>query len=115
MAVNGVGDLRLLLVPEAAMFFLFAFGGEFAPLKVFTRGAEGEVTTSTTFAIATMLVVGPLPAFLALGLANLSADVWRRRPLQKIAFNVFQYAITVGATGVVLTATTDLPRMTNRT
>ncbi len=112
MVVGGAGDLRLLFTPEAGMFFLFAFCGEFVPLKVFTRGAEGEVTTSTTFAIATMLVAGPLAALLALGLANLLADTMGRKPLQKVAFNFFQYAVTVGATGFVLKATTDLPRLT---
>jgi diguanylate cyclase (GGDEF)-like protein len=110
MVEDGAGDLRLLLEPEAIMFFLFAFGGEFVPLKVFTRGAEGEVTTSTTFAIATMLVAGPLAALVALGLANLFADTLGRKPPKKVAFNFAQYAITVGATGLVLKATTDLPR-----
>ena len=79
------------------MFFLFAFAGEFVPLKVFTRGAEGEVTTSTTFALAAMLVAGPLAGLVALGLANILADAIGRKPLQKIAFNFFQYAITVAA------------------
>src|SRR3954453_14150619 len=111
MGIDGAGELRLLASPEAIMFFLFAFCGEFVPLKVFTRGAEGEVTTSTTFAIATMLVAGPLAALLALGLANLVADALSRKPLQKVAFNLAQYAVTVGATGFVLKATTDLPRL----
>ena len=57
---DGWGDLHRLWSPEAVMFFLFAFCGEFIPLKVFTRGAEGEVTTSTTFALAAMLVAGPI-------------------------------------------------------
>ncbi len=92
------------------MFFAFAFAGEFVPLKVFTRGAEGEVTTSTTFALAAMLVAGPLAGLVALGLANILADAIGRKPLQKIAFNFFQYAITVGATALVLNLTTGLPR-----
>jgi diguanylate cyclase (GGDEF)-like protein len=112
MAVGGAGDLPLLFTPEAGMFFFFAFCGEFVPLKVFTRGAEGEVTTSTTFAIATMLVAGPLAALLALGLANLLADAMSRKPLQKVAFNFAQYAVTIGAAGWVMKATTDLPRLT---
>src|SRR4051812_26468401 len=103
VTINGAGDLHRLLSPEALMFFLFAFFGEFVPLKVFTRGAEGEVTTSTTFALAAMLVAGPLAGLVALGMANVLADTIARKPLQKILFNVFQYAITVGAVGVVLT------------
>src|SRR3954465_10269755 len=107
---DGAGDLHRLLSPEAMVFFLFAFFGEFVPLKVFTRGEEGEVTTSTTFALAAMLVAGPLAGLVAAGLANVLADTLSRKPLQKILFNVFQYAITVGAAGAVLNLTTGLPR-----
>ena len=110
MTVDGAGELHLLFTPEAMMFWLFAFCGEFVPLKVFTRGAEGEVTTSTTFAIATMLVAGPLAALLALALANVIADALQRKALKKILFNFAQYAITVGASGLVLHLTTTLPR-----
>src|SRR3954464_4035061 len=110
LTISGAGDLHRLLSPEALMFFLFAFCGEFVPLKVFTRGAEGEVTTSTTFALAAMLVAGPLAGLVALGMANVLADTLSRKPLQKILFNVFQYAITVGAAGLVLNLTTGLPR-----
>jgi diguanylate cyclase (GGDEF)-like protein len=112
MAIDGAHDLRLLWSPEAIMFFLFAFCGEFVPLKVFTRGAEGEVTTSTTFAIATMIVAGPLAALLALCLANLLADAISRKALKKVLFNFSQYAITLGMSGLVLKSMTDLPRAT---
>src|SRR5262245_11334689 len=91
LTIDGAGALPRLLSPEAAVFFLFAFFGEFVTLKVFTRGAEGEVTTSTTFALATMLIAGPLAGCIALMLANLLADTWGRKPLQKILFNAFQY------------------------
>ena len=101
-AVTGAGDLRLLLSPEVAIFAVFALVGEFVPLKVFTRGAEGEVTTSTCFALATMLAAGPLAAFICLASANLLADGIRRKPVKKIAFNILQYAITIAAAGAVL-------------
>src|SRR4051812_39010832 len=110
LTVDGAGNLHRLLAPEALMFFLFAFCGEFVTLKVITRGSEGEVTTSTTFALAAMLVAGPLAGVVALGLANLVADSLQRKPVQKILFNLFQYAITVGAAGLVLKLTTGLPR-----
>src|SRR5690349_9886589 len=65
LVVSGADHYQYLLAPEVAIFALFALVGEFVPLKVFTRGAEGEVSTSTTFAMATMLVAGPLAAFAA--------------------------------------------------
>src|SRR3954466_2909374 len=105
---DGAGALHRPPSPEAMVFFLFAFFGEFVTLKVFTRGAEGEVTTSTTFALAAMLIAGPLAGLLALALSNLRAHAGAQKPLQKILFNAFQYAITVAAAGAVLNATTGL-------
>jgi diguanylate cyclase (GGDEF)-like protein len=110
LGIDGASELSLLLTPEVAIFAIFALAGEFVPLKVFTRGAEGEVTTSTTFAMATMLAAGPLAAFVALAGANLLADGLRRKPLKKVAFNIAQYGITIAASGLVLTDTTGLPR-----
>jgi diguanylate cyclase (GGDEF)-like protein len=110
LGIDGASDLSLLLTPEVAIFAIFALAGEFVPLKVFTRGAEGEVTTSTTFAMATMLAAGPLAAFVALAGANLLADGIRRKPPKKVAFNIAQYGITIAASGFVLKATTGLPR-----
>src|SRR4051794_32586167 len=106
------GELPLVLTPEVALFALFALVGDFLPLKVFTRGAEGEVTTSTCFAVAAMLTAGPLAALLALAGTNLIADGLRRKPPKKILFNVGQYAITVAASGAALQLTTGLPRAT---
>src|SRR5215207_8570555 len=108
---DGWGDMHRLLSPEALMFFAFAFCGEFVTLKVITRGAEGEVTTSTTFALAAMLVAGPLAGLVALVVANLFSDTLQRKSLQKKLFNLCQYAFTVGATGLVLKPTTGTPRM----
>jgi diguanylate cyclase (GGDEF)-like protein len=110
LGMDGAGDLPLLLSPEVAIFGVFALVGEFLPLKVFTRGAEGEVTTSTTFALATMLAAGPLAAFIALASANMLADGIRRKPPKKVAFNIAQYGITIAASGVVMKAATGLPR-----
>ena len=111
LGIDGADELRLIISPEVLIFGVFALIGEFVPLKVFTRGAEGEVTTSTCFALATMIAAGPLAAFIALAGANLIADGVRRKPLKKVAFNVAQYAITIAAAGAVMHATTGLPRV----
>ncbi|HET6550549.1 MAG TPA: EAL domain-containing protein [Solirubrobacter sp.] len=108
--VGGAGDMRLVLTPEVALFALCALIGDFLPLKVFTRGAEGEITTSTCFAVAAMLAAGPLAALIALIGTNLIVDGIRRKPARKVAFNVGQYAITLAASGAVLDLTTGLPR-----
>jgi diguanylate cyclase (GGDEF)-like protein len=110
IVIDGVGDFRLALTPEIGIFALCAFIGDFLPLKVFTRGAEGEITTSTCFAFAALLAAGPLAALVALVAANLIVDAYRRKAPQKVAFNVAQYAISVAAAAVVLKVTTGMPR-----
>jgi diguanylate cyclase (GGDEF)-like protein len=110
IVIDGAGDFSLALTPEIAIFALCAFIGDFLPLKVFTRGAEGEITTSTCFAFAALLAAGPLAALIALVAANLIVDAIRRKAAQKVAFNVAQYAISVAAAAVVLKATTGMPR-----
>ena len=48
IVLDGVGDFHLVLTPEIALFAICALIGDFLPLKVFTRGAEGEITGPTT-------------------------------------------------------------------
>ena len=98
--------------PEVAIFAVFALVGEFVPLKVFTRGAEGEVTTSTMLrARRDARRAARSPALICLASANLARGrASGRKPVKKIAFNILQYAITVAAAGAVLQATTGLPR-----
>ena len=81
------------------------------PLKVVTRGVEGEVTTSGTFAFATLLVAGPACAIAAFGGASFAADVCHRKPPVKLLFNGCQYVISVAASALVLELFTGVPRL----
>jgi diguanylate cyclase (GGDEF)-like protein len=109
-ALDG-GNISRLATPEVALFAACALAGELIPLKVVTRGVEGEVTTSGTFAFATMLVAGPACAIVALVGASFVADAPRRKALHKLLFNACQYAITMTASAVALALLTDVPRM----
>jgi diguanylate cyclase (GGDEF)-like protein len=95
---------------ELLVFAACALLGELAPLKVYTRGSEGETTTSTTFAFAMLIAGGAEAALAGLLLANLIADLIRRKPAHKIAFNMAQYSIAVLAAALVLGLLTDVPR-----
>jgi len=95
---------------ELIVFALCAMLGELVPLRVYTRGAEGETTTSTTFALALLIAGGVEAALAGLLLANLVADLARRKPPHKIAFNMAQYALAVAAAGIVLGLLSDVPR-----
>src|SRR4051794_25699153 len=104
-------SLTRLASPEILFFAACALIGELVPLKVVTRGVEGEVTTSTTFAFAAMLVAGPACAFVALVGASFAADAMRGKAPTKLLFNTSQYAITVTAAAVALHFLTGVPRV----
>jgi diguanylate cyclase (GGDEF)-like protein len=97
------------LSPVIFVFTLCSVVGEAVPLKVFRGNMEGELSTSTTFAVAMMLWAGPGVAFVALSGANVIADLVRGKPLHRIAFNIGQYAISLVVSGFALALTTDLP------
>jgi diguanylate cyclase (GGDEF)-like protein len=103
-------SLHDLARPEVALFAICAFIGELVPIRVVTRGVEGEVTTSTTFAFAALLAAGTEPALIALVVANLVADGIRGKAPLKVLFNGCQYAVTMAVTAVVLHALTEVPR-----
>jgi diguanylate cyclase (GGDEF)-like protein len=99
---TGFDTLHRLLAPELALFALCALVGELVPLKVHTRGSEGEVTTSTCFALALMLAGGPAVGMAGLIAASVLADSINGKPAKKIAFNAAQYAISVTAASLLL-------------
>jgi hypothetical protein len=109
-ALDG-SSLSRLWSPEVALFVACALAGELIPQKVVTRGVQGEVTTSGTFAIATMLDAGPACAIAALVGASIAADAMRRKAPVKLLFISCQYAITLSASGLALMLLTGVPRM----
>ena len=80
---------------------------ELTPLKVVLRAAEGEITASNTFAFALLICYGAAPAAVAFALGTILADGIRRKPPERIAFNAAQYALTVAASGLVLSALSE--------
>ena len=109
VATIGLGDLQLAGV-EFWMFFAFAVMGELFPIKVPRGSEEEEITTSTTFVYAIMLSGGTVLAVLAQAVASLVADLGRRKPLWKAAFNVAQATLSLVAARAVLLALADVPR-----
>jgi diguanylate cyclase (GGDEF)-like protein len=101
LAVAGTGDLG----PADIEFWVLAalvLIGELFPIQV--HGQVGEETFSTPFAFAILLVYG-LPEVVAVQVgASLIADLARRRPADRIVFNLAQLAISWVAAGLVLEA-----------
>ncbi len=93
---------------EETLSVLLALGvllGELLPLKIPRRGEHEELTVSTTFAFALLLVAGLGPAVAAQSVASVIQDVVSRKPLWRIAFNLGQYAFSLGAASLVLSTT----------
>ena len=65
------------------------------------RGPEGEVTPSTTFAFALVLIAGFLAVPLIV-LVSLVCDRMTGKSAIKVVFNAGQYALTVFASATVL-------------
>jgi diguanylate cyclase (GGDEF)-like protein len=110
--VLGLDDHRSLWHAGAATAALMVLTvlGEFVPIRVFRRDAEGEMTLSTAFAFAVLLDAGPLPATLALLLAAVAADLHARKPPLRAWFNAAQYTLSMAASAAVLSLLTDVPR-----
>jgi diguanylate cyclase (GGDEF)-like protein len=99
--LTGAGDIG----PLDAEFWVLAalvLVGELFPIQV--HGPEGEDTFSTPFAFAMLLLYGLPEVVVVQVAASLIADLVRRRPLDRIAFNVAQLALSWVAAGAVLEA-----------
>jgi diguanylate cyclase (GGDEF)-like protein len=107
LAVTTAVGLRALTASPLGYVVLFTplvVLGELLPIRVRRHDDEEEVTVSTPFAFSLLLTSGVAAAVLALVLASVMADALRRKPTWKAAFNVAQFALSVGAAGLVLNA-----------
>jgi diguanylate cyclase len=108
IAIGGAQELiddidGLLLLLAAAILV-----AELFPVEI--PDGDGEVSFSTTFAFALLLTDGVAAVVIVHALALAIAEAVRRRPLERLAFNVAQYAICWAAAGGLLAlATGDLP------
>jgi HD-GYP domain-containing protein (c-di-GMP phosphodiesterase class II) len=98
-ATGGFGDPRLLW-----LFALFVLAGEAFPVTLARRGEAGEITFSQTFALALVLLGDTRAGAVALAGASALADVARRKPAWKLAFNAGQYTLSVAAAGATYAA-----------
>ena len=101
LAVVGGSDIG----PLDAEFWVLAclvLLGELFPIQV--HGQVGEETFSTPFAFALLLVYGVPEVVAVQVLASLVADLIRRRPIDRIVFNLAQLALSWIVAGAVFEA-----------
>ncbi|HEX2038922.1 MAG TPA: EAL domain-containing protein [Acidimicrobiales bacterium] len=93
------------------LFGAFVFLGELRPIRVPRGDEQEEIVTSATFTFAILLTSGIAAASIVRAAAALVPAIRRRKPWWKASFNAAQYTLSVGASGVVLHALADLPRL----
>src|SRR5947207_1630521 len=76
--------------------------GEVIPIRVPRGDNYEELTVSTTFALALLLMAGPAAALVAMTVASIFCDAIHRRPLSRYAFNVAQYSLSLLSSALVL-------------
>jgi diguanylate cyclase (GGDEF)-like protein len=105
--LDGVSSEIHLSIREIELFVLLSFltvAGELLPIPVKQRDQETQITISTTFSFALLLILGPLAATIAQGTASLTDDLRHKKPFWKAAFNAAQYSLSLHAAGFVLRA-----------
>jgi diguanylate cyclase (GGDEF)-like protein len=101
LAVVGASDIGPL-DPEFWVLAVLVLVGELFPIQV--HGQVGEETFSTPFAFAILLVYGVPEVVVVQVVASLVADLIRRRPVDRIVFNLAQLALSWIAAGAVFEA-----------
>ena len=94
---------------EFSILFAVLCFCEMKPISVVRAGGVEDIVASTTFAFAIFLTFGPVPAMVAQTLASVGADARARKPFIKVAFNVAQYGVSLGATAFVFAAIIRTP------
>ena len=95
--------------PAVWVLALGVIVGELFPVRIRRDGPHGEIAPSTTFCFALLIAAGET-AIVLVALAAVLSDVIARKPLVKVAFNGAQYAVSLAAAWLVLSALTDVPR-----
>ena len=97
---------RLVLSPVFWTFVVVVVVLEAFAIRLPASQDVSEVTTSTTFAYALLLLGGVAPAAIALVAGAVANGVTQRKEWYKAAFNAGQFAIAAVASGIALAVTT---------
>src|SRR6266542_864828 len=79
----------------------FIVAGDLVQLPIPHRTKLHFITCSNPFAFAVLLGWGAKAAILAYAAASVIGDLAHHKPLKKLSFNAAQYALSLGAAGVV--------------
>jgi diguanylate cyclase len=83
-------------------FSVFLVAGEITRLKWLKLHDGGEITPSWAFAFSILLLPAPVMALVAMGVACIVGDLWHRKSLDRVAFNVGQTVLSLGTAAIVM-------------
>ena len=111
------GHLNINFIERRPIAFAVLAGGvllgEMLPIKVPRGGEDEELTLSSSFALALLVVGGIGPALIAQGAASLLQDRVAGKPFWRQRFNVGQYTLALLFAGAIVSAmTVDTPAAT---
>src|SRR3954470_17780392 len=109
VAVLGASELAHFGGLQHWIFLAGLIVGETVPMRIVHDGSEGEITTSSTFAMALLLSAGAPAAIIGLTLGAVVADVLQRKPPVRALFNVGQYTVSMFAAAVAFSAVSGTP------
>ncbi|MFN8020138.1 MAG: bifunctional diguanylate cyclase/phosphodiesterase [Acidimicrobiales bacterium] len=95
-------------VPTLVVLCLLLVMGEVRTLKWLKLHDGGEVTASWAFAFALLILPAPTVAVIAMAGASVIGDLVHRKPLQRVAFNGGQTALSLSVAALVLIGTDEL-------
>jgi signal transduction histidine kinase len=99
--------LSSALPVEVALFLLLGLIAEF---KYVNLGHRATYSVSTAVNFAAAIIFGPSIAVLVSATGSAAADVWRRMPLYKVAFNTALLALSVAAGATAMEAARAAPK-----
>ena len=97
------------LTVTALVLVAVAVAIENVPIRIPRRGFTEETTSSSTFIFALLIAHGIALALVAQILASALSDRRQGKPIERVAFNIGQSALSVLAAGGVLALLSELP------
>jgi diguanylate cyclase (GGDEF)-like protein len=109
LVILGAADIENAVDRHLLLLALAVLAAELMPIRM--PRYQGELTTSTTFAYAVLLLYGLPVVVVVQAVASIVADVAGRKPLTKILYNVAQYTIAWAAAAAALRLMVGHPLM----
>ncbi len=85
--------------------------GEMLPIKIPRRGNDEELTLSSSFALALLLIGGVGPALIAQCVASIVQDLYSGKPHWRVRFNLGQYTVAMAAADIVMRSLSVVPHL----